>query len=85
MQRIYTFYIVTSQLYCNEWCNIKRRRFTDTKLHQRACCEEFGLTFHIGQMYVDVKCKQIEPHFDDIKYASIKISGLEGKLQNMNG
>ena len=30
MQIFYHFSTVTSQLYCNEWCDIERRRFTDT-------------------------------------------------------
>jgi len=54
LQSIYHFSIVTSQLYCNEWCDIERRRFTDTKLHQRDWCEDLSLKFNVGQLCVDV-------------------------------
>jgi len=85
MERIYRFGIVTSQLYCNEWCDIKRGRFTDTKLQQRDCCEELGLKFNVCQLCVDVKLKGTASYCDDIKYASIKVTDWEGKLQNRNG
>jgi len=73
MERNYHFSIFTSHLYCNERCNIKRRSFTDTNLHQRDCCEELCVKFNVGQLCVDVKFKQIESYLDDIKYASIKL------------
>ena len=85
MERIYLFGIVTSQLYCNEWCNIKRGRFTDTKLQQRDCCEELGLRFNVGQSCLDVKLEQTASDFDGMKYGSITVTDWEGKLQNRNG
>jgi len=59
--------------------------FTDTKLYQRDCCEELCLKLNISRLCVIVKCKQTESHSDGIKYARIKETGLEGKLQNKNG
>jgi len=85
MQRIYHFGIVTIQLQCNEGYIIKSRRFTDTKLHQRDCCEELCVKFNVVQLCVDVKFKQTASHFDDIKYARNRVTDLEGKLQNKNG
>jgi hypothetical protein len=38
------------------------------------CCEE-----------LDVKFKQTASHFEEIKYTSINLSDVEGKLQNKNG
>ena len=80
MQSIYHFGNVTSQLYCNEWWDIKRRRFTDRKLHQRDCCEELCLKFNVGRLCVDVKRKQTESHFDDIKCAGIKVIEFEREI-----
>jgi len=84
MERIHHSGIFTSQLYCNEWRNVIRRRFTDTKLHQSDCCEELCLKFEISQLCIDVKCKQTAIHYDDIKYAGSKLSSVERKLQNRN-
>jgi hypothetical protein len=78
MQIIYQVGIVTSQLYCNEWCNIKRGRFSNTKLHQRDCCEELGLQFNVSQLCVDEKFKQTASHFDHIKYGSIMVTNWGG-------
>ena len=44
-----------------------------------------GLRFNIGQLCVDVKLEQTASDFDDIKYASNKVTDWEGKLQNRNG
>ena len=85
MERIYSLVIVTSQLYSNEWSDIKRGRFIDTKLQQSDCCEELGLKVNIGQLCVDVKLKGTASYFDHIKYASLKVTDWEGKLQNRNG
>jgi len=82
---MYHFGIFTSQLYCNEWCNIKRWRFTDTKLQQRDCCEELGLRFNVVHLCVDVKLEQTASDFDGMKYGSITVTDWEGKLQNRNG
>jgi len=76
MERIYHFSIVTSQLYCNELCNNKRERFTDTKLQQRDCCEELCLRFNVGQLGVDVKLEQTATDFDDIKYGNLRFNRL---------
>jgi len=43
-----------------------------------------GLKFNVGQLCVDVKWKETESHFDDIKSAGIKVSDWGGKLQNRN-
>jgi hypothetical protein len=48
-------------------------------------CKESGVKFNISQLFVDVKFKQTESHFDYIKHASVKVSDWEGKLQNQNG
>ena len=40
--------------------------------------------FNIGQLCVDVKLKGTASYFDDIKYASNKVTDWEGKLQNRN-
>ena len=84
MERIYHFGIVTSQLYGNEWCDIKRGRFTDTKLHQRDCCEKLGLKFNVGELCVDVELKGTASYFDDIKYANIKVTDWGRELENRN-
>ena len=44
-----------------------------------------GLRFNVGQLCVDVKLEQMASDFDDIKYASNKVTDWEGKLQNRNG
>jgi len=41
--------------------------------------------FNVGQLYVDVKLEQTAFDFEGIKYASITVTDLEGKLQNRNG
>ena len=81
MERIYHFSIVTSQLYCNELCNNKRERFTDTKLQQRDCCEELGVRFNVGQLDVDVKLEQTASDFVGIKCVSITVTDWEGNYR----
>jgi hypothetical protein len=54
-KRIYQFCIITKLLYSNEWCKVKKRRFTDTKLHQRNCCDVLCLQFNVDEFYLDVK------------------------------
>ena len=39
-------------------------RFSDTELHQRDCCKEFGQRFNVGQLCVDVKLEQTASDFD---------------------
>jgi hypothetical protein len=41
--------------------------------------------FSVGQLCVDVELKGTAYYFDDTKYASNKVTYLEGKLQNRNG
>ena len=43
------------------------------------------MRFNGGQLCADVNFKLAESHFDDINYASIKVSDYEGTLQNKNG
>jgi hypothetical protein len=42
------------------------------------------LEFTVGQLCVDVELEGTAYHFDDTKYARIKVTDLEGKLQNGN-
>jgi len=80
----YHFVIVTSQLYFNECCNVKRKSFTDTKLHQGDCCEKLGLKNNVGQLWGDVKCKKTAPRLDDLKYVVSKLSSVDRKIHNTN-
>lgn len=48
---------------------------------QYDCCEELGVRFNLSHVSLHVTHKRIISHFDDLRYASKKISDLEKDVE----